>query len=894
MLKLHPIRLLTVMRWFQGALLVVLAGFTQLASSNPLSPERRATIDALSRALASAVHVNDQQALNKTLSALHHDSLTIAVIFDEDLTPIAHVGLSDAFQIESDGEALSDPVSLWAAELNSIQSNSFSVNNANVTATAAPINFGDRKIASLLIVEQSSTPAPVSAQPHSFIQPIHIGLFLLLGVIFGVFSFYQFRKYRKLTKVLNQFIDQGLYCNRPTKAPGETATSGVTNKIAHHFASALHIRSEANRLFRQLSKSSSYSIIENVALSIASEAFNAGALYLSADRQCLAGSQKAELQLGASKYAFMELNEAIAQCNDIQTSCPITLGHQSYYLTGAPVNCANSNIAQLVLITVKPLSSNELQGFAEYCQGLNTLFNLAVKQASFTSNIEALNKKFNQEHLLRLESQEWTQKLTSLSQKGFAFIGSDSRFIGVASHSFGRIFGCESIAGKSVNDVIFQRCQLPHEQIRQAIAAIELMLESDVLMFEFNKNKLPHKLTLVNQDGTRDELIMHWHAIAEDGAVKQLYIEVASIAREIALEAQVKALQQEVELIGQVLKAPADAFGQFIMAVTEALDTIGSLLKGSAAAITQEQALNIYQSVHKLKRESRRLGLAQVTQALYQMELLVDTSHRAESEYATSIEVLSAVQEVKHALHRYQHVDENILMRSESADQKGLSIKQVHIIRSQIKALQGPIGASDKQKIDQISGLLTKASYTTLSHVLNYIGSHCEDIAINLGKAPPVMHLDADELWMADDAVRQVKDHLMQLVNHIICHSIETIPERAKANKPPAGQIYVSYSIRGDQIELTCNNDGKGIPTERLARYQVTSESNATIDAQALLSAAEPSRGAKSKPSQRTLPFEIRFSAAIVENFQSYEGVLSVPRALCWYDSVAQSAASTG
>lgn len=879
-----------------SALLLMVSLALNSANAAQVSGERQASIAALGYALAPLVQSDDRPSLEKALAALSTDKLHIAVIFDEDLTPIAHTGINSAFQGLDEGEALSDPISLWAVELNTTDVATFQLGGKDVVAIASPIILADQKLASLLVVEQPTITVAVPKNDSRFQHALIAGLLLAAATIFGLYLF-TLRSQIRLTKRLSEFATTGPWITHPKKNGVQSSVLKTLDHLAENIASTHNLYASLNRLGHILAQLSSTNApshaIKNQILRETEAIFDGAAIFVTVNDLVFSAGKRNSIELASKKYSLQEVSKALGDCQSEQGRAVIELGGASYSLNSVQVDSEWVNAHQLILITDKPFDAREQELFREYGENIHLFLALLNSRQTLSDQLAESNRRLSKEHQLRVDAQDWCKRLRSISQKGYAFIGADGRFIDGASHSFACIFSTNSVSGKTLQEVLFNRCQLPHEQIRQAIAAIELLLDSDSLMFEFNKNKLPHRLTLINEDGTRDELALHWQAITQDNEVRELYLEVNSVAREVALEAQVKALQQEVELVGQVLKAPADAFGQFILAATEAFDAIGSILKGSTAVISQEQALNIYQDIHKLKRESRRLCLVQVTEALYQLELLVDTSHRAESEYANCIEVLSAVQEVKHALQRYQHVDENILMRSESADQKGLSIKQVHAIRTQINALQGSLTALDQQKIDQISSLLTKASYTTLSHVLNYIGSHCEDIAINLGKAPPVMHLESSELWLADDAVKQVRENLMQLVNHIICHSIETIPERAKANKPPAGQIYVTFAERDAYIEITCKNDGKGISFERLSRYQINTDSGTSIDAGELLSPIGSSRSTGTKKGNDSLPFTIHFIAN-ASGYHSYEGILHVPLALCWHDSSAKPIAHAG
>ncbi|MEE8441033.1 MAG: ATP-binding protein [Spirochaetia bacterium] len=61
-------------------------------------------------------------------------------------------------------------------------------------------------------------------------------------------------------------------------------------------------------------------------------------------------------------------------------------------------------------------------------------------------------------------------------------------------------------------------------------------------------------------------------------------------------------------------------------------------------------------------------------------------------------------------------------------------------------------------------------------------------------------------------------DALLHLIRNSIDHGFETIQQRAKRGKPPAGTIHISVDRMGDSIRIRLSDDGVGIDEERLRR----------------------------------------------------------------------------
>jgi len=63
-----------------------------------------------------------------------------------------------------------------------------------------------------------------------------------------------------------------------------------------------------------------------------------------------------------------------------------------------------------------------------------------------------------------------------------------------------------------------------------------------------------------------------------------------------------------------------------------------------------------------------------------------------------------------------------------------------------------------------------------------------------------------------------VTDALLHLIRNSIDHGFETIQQRAKRGKPPAGTIHISVERMGDSIRIRLSDDGVGIDEEALRR----------------------------------------------------------------------------
>jgi two-component system, chemotaxis family, sensor kinase CheA len=65
--------------------------------------------------------------------------------------------------------------------------------------------------------------------------------------------------------------------------------------------------------------------------------------------------------------------------------------------------------------------------------------------------------------------------------------------------------------------------------------------------------------------------------------------------------------------------------------------------------------------------------------------------------------------------------------------------------------------------------------------------------------------------------LQELKDPVMHLLRNAIAHGIETPRERAAAGKPAAGILSLRLEARGGRLQVTVEDDGKGVDFERVA-----------------------------------------------------------------------------
>ena len=79
-----------------------------------------------------------------------------------------------------------------------------------------------------------------------------------------------------------------------------------------------------------------------------------------------------------------------------------------------------------------------------------------------------------------------------------------------------------------------------------------------------------------------------------------------------------------------------------------------------------------------------------------------------------------------------------------------------------------------------------------------------------------VLELVGTETEVDKRVLELIKDPLMHILRNAVSHGIETIDDRLRSGKPPAGRIVVRTAQVGGQIRIDVSDDGQGIDADRV------------------------------------------------------------------------------
>lgn len=123
------------------------------------------------------------------------------------------------------------------------------------------------------------------------------------------------------------------------------------------------------------------------------------------------------------------------------------------------------------------------------------------------------------------------------------------------------------------------------------------------------------------------------------------------------------------------------------------------------------------------------------------------------------------------------------------------------------------------ENIDRLTSdlqdLVMQVRMVPVSQIFDRFPRLVRDLALAKGKVIDLV-MEGKEIEVDRTVLDEIGEPLIHLLRNSIDHGIETVEERKKANKNPAGKIKLSAQRNGDQVIIQVEDDGAGIDHEKI------------------------------------------------------------------------------
>ncbi|HET9241624.1 MAG TPA: ATP-binding protein [Oligoflexus sp.] len=395
----------------------------------------------------------------------------------------------------------------------------------------------------------------------------------------------------------------------------------------------------------------------------------------------------------------------------------------------------------------------------------------------------------------RAAIQEKNQKIQSILeniQQGVLTIESPNGQIGAEYSAYlDRLLGFNSPNQAGHLQDILERTQLSKDQIEQVNAAVFCIIGENDVALALNYHLFPRSV-IEGEGSTARYLELDWNPIFDcEGRVAQLLVCIRDVTELHKLRADAAKGQQELTLLAELVNIP----GNRRLAVLEASRSLLMRLPWGANA-SQIQVMRL---LHNLKGNARSFGLSTLAQAAHECETAVQQGHPPDA---------SLVEPLNKLIECYLDIAEHKLGHGTRKDD------EIRLSRSRLKkaaAVLESLPSVDRKTLQPLVDIVMDSLHLTLEQILEPHLKMLPQLACDLGKAPPRVHIGDPGIYWQPESADFLANVGLHLLRNSLDHGLEIPNERINAGKVAEGQISLVLQQRKDGIEILVRDDGRGL-----------------------------------------------------------------------------------
>jgi signal transduction histidine kinase len=400
------------------------------------------------------------------------------------------------------------------------------------------------------------------------------------------------------------------------------------------------------------------------------------------------------------------------------------------------------------------------------------------------------------------------------------------------------ILGREDIAYKPFKDLVLDRSDLSDDDKDQAYQTLTNTLGENYINFEANKDKLPKQINLICEDKTKT-LRLTWNIeIDQDEEADHILVTLLDVSSEVAAQTELQRKNKEFELLQQLVEVNSNHSLQFFKSCDPLLDENRRLIE--AGDLTLDTLKILFVNTHTIKGAARSL----------QLKALANELHKVESYYSQAVKeeqpinpdkIKEEFQQAELCYESYRAVNRDLLGRAD--DQSTIAIDR-GFLHDNIKLLDNLVDVNEipgdlQSIIHKNLNELTKKIFSNLQNIIENALSQANKIAGDLGKEPPHLYYDIDEIWVNHQQEEVIKNAFVHIVRNALDHGIEGGEQRRKKGKSPRGTINIKAFQRNHWIVINVEDDGSGLDLQKVreksAALGLTREHTSAKDTAALI-----------------------------------------------------------
>ncbi len=460
----------------------------------------------------------------------------------------------------------------------------------------------------------------------------------------------------------------------------------------------------------------------------------------------------------------------------------------------------------------------------EFASSIARLLVITIKNIRMREMIEEHNRTLELKIAERTaELQEKTNDILSMLQnmpQGLFTIMSG----GIIHHEYAAyletILDTKNIANRNFMDLLFSHSNLGSDKLDQINAAINALIDSDEMMFEFNSHLLPSEYNTLDNEGNIKKIIeLGWDPIIFEEMIDKIMVTVRDVTEIKALQAEAENQKQELEIIGHILSVDAGKLNEFLESSYQFIDDCRALITQTPEK-DLEVVATLFRNMHTVKGNARTYGFTFVTNSVHEVETTYDELRKNEHSVWDKERMFAELDLAEKDIKRYEQVAQNKLGR----DTKGTNLGMATVDRDKIRRIIDSMNRIETSNLDESLKLCFNDAYhvllefeaKTIDKIISDVVESTQSLAEQLGKIPPKFEVSGDSVFINIDAHTMLNNIFMHVFRNSMDHGIESADIRIKEGKPEQGLISLDVIESDEFIDLIIKDDGRGLALEKI------------------------------------------------------------------------------
>lgn len=408
---------------------------------------------------------------------------------------------------------------------------------------------------------------------------------------------------------------------------------------------------------------------------------------------------------------------------------------------------------------------------------------------------------------VRQKSNDIQAMLTNMPQ-GLFTVQANGKIHPEYSHYLESIFDTTDIAEREASDLLFTGANIGSDALDSAKAAIFAIIGEDEMNFDFNKSLLLSEFDS-QISGKQKYLSLDWNPIIVDDVVNKLMVSVRDVTQLKVMESAAKEQKRQLDIISQLLNLSADKYLGFEESASKYIASNRAAIESSTGYDEKVIGL-LFRNMHTIKGNCRTFGFTHLSNTVHEVESSYTALKEVSEPTWDTSTLLEDLDLVEKGLAEYGHVYRSVLGRGKSKSTRNDGFWMSSAVMSRIEPY------IEQKGLEALKTYVNQLNAVSIEKNLEDAITSLESIAAQLDKPTPVVVVESGKIRIPSQAQALITDVFSHILRNSLDHGIESPEERVAAGKNAEGLIQIRTEVERDKLNISIEDDGKGLNTRAL------------------------------------------------------------------------------